>query len=131
MGSGDGFYPEEGPTRELDVNGGLWDVAPVTVAQWREFVADSGHTTDAETYGGSVVCVGTSGPVALNDWSQWWSFVPGAYWAASQGPAAPVPDYCDEHPVVHVLHSTHVRTVNGHRRGYQTKQSGSGLLVAD
>ena len=102
MGSDDGLYPEEGPTRELDVNGGAWDVAPVTVAQWREFIAETGYTTDAETHGGSVVFVGTGGPVALDDWSQWWSLVPGAYWDAPQGPAASTPERFEEHPVVHV-----------------------------
>ena len=102
MGSDDGFYPEEGPTREIDVTGGKWDVAPVTVAQWRDFISDSGYTTDAEKFGGSVVFLGTEGPVALDDWSQWWGMVEGAYWAAPQGPAAPLPERFTEHPVVHV-----------------------------
>ncbi|WP_405594193.1 formylglycine-generating enzyme family protein [Streptomyces sp. NBC_01092] len=48
MGSED-FYPEEGPVHRRAVQG-LWvDHHPVTNAEFRRFVKDTGHVTTAET----------------------------------------------------------------------------------
>lgn len=115
MGSLD-FYPEEGPLRQVDV-ADLWvDEHPVTNAQFRRFVRDTGHVTVAEVVpdaadfpdadpadlvAGSLVFVGTHGPVPLNDWTQWWVWMPGADWRHPEGPDSTLYGR-DLHPVVHV-----------------------------
>ena len=47
MGATD-FYPDEGPVREVSVDGFLIDRGPVTVAQFSAFVQDTGYVTLAE-----------------------------------------------------------------------------------
>ena len=47
MGSAD-FYPEEGPVREVEVDGFAIDRGPVTVAQFARFVEETGYVTVAE-----------------------------------------------------------------------------------
>src|SRR3954463_10170207 len=94
MGSTD-FYPEERPLHEVEVDGFWMDRHPVTVAQFRRFVRETGYVTAAEIsptpdevpgadpaalMAGSLVFTGTPGPVPLDDWRRWWSFVPGTRW---------------------------------------------------
>jgi formylglycine-generating enzyme required for sulfatase activity len=43
-----GFYPEEAPVREVVVDAFLVDRHPVTVAQFRRFVEETGYVTLAE-----------------------------------------------------------------------------------
>jgi sulfatase modifying factor 1 len=117
MGS-DQFYPEEGPVREVEVDH-LWiDEHPVTVAEFRRFVRDTGYVTRAEQsvdpadypdadpsllVPGSLVFHPTRGPVPLDDYSAWWHYVPGASWERPEGRASDV--YTRGlHPVVHVAH---------------------------
>src|SRR5215510_6661109 len=92
MGSAD-FYPEERPVRRVSV-GGFWaDRHPVTVAEFRRFVKATGHVTDSERapdrasypgadpdllVPGSLVFHSTAGPVPLDDFRNWWAWVPGA-----------------------------------------------------
>src|SRR5215475_12437165 len=47
MGSAD-FYPEERPVHQVAVDGFWIDTAPVTVAEFRRFVKQTGHVTLAE-----------------------------------------------------------------------------------
>ena len=47
LGSED-FYPEERPLREIEVDGFWIDRHPVTVAQFRRFVRETGYVTAAE-----------------------------------------------------------------------------------
>jgi formylglycine-generating enzyme len=81
MGSED-FYPEERPVREVAVDGFWIDVTPVTVAQFRRFVRATGWVTvaerDLDPAPGSLVFHPTRGPVRLDDFRQWWSYVEGA-----------------------------------------------------
>jgi len=110
------FYPEERPLRQVTVPD-LWvDEHPVTNAQFRRFVKDTGHVTVAERspepadfpgadpvdlVPGSQVFVGTPGPVPLDDWTRWWAWVPGADWRHPAGPGSTLHGR-DLHPVVHV-----------------------------
>ena len=118
MGS-DRFYPEEQPIHRVSVDE-LWvDEHPVTVAQFRRFVKDTGYVTDAEKapaaedypdadpellVAGSLVFGAASGPVPLNDWTQWWEWVPGADWRHPEGADSNL-NGRDHHPVVHVTHA--------------------------
>ena len=115
MGSS-AFYPEEGPVREVYVDAFLIDRAPVTVAEFERFVAETGHVTLAERppaagdypdadpdllVEGSAVFHPTSGAVPLNDPSLWWAYVPGASWRHPWGPKSDNTGRAD-HPVSHV-----------------------------
>ena len=117
MGSS-AFYPEEGPVREVYVDEFLIDRAPVTVAEFERFVAETGHVTLAERppapddypdadpdllVEGSAVFHPTSGPVPLNDPSLWWAYVPGASWRHPWGPKSDNTGRAD-HPVSHVAY---------------------------
>jgi len=110
------FYPEERPLRQVTV-GDLWlDEHPVTNAQFRRFVKQTGHVTVAERapdpadfpdtdpallVPGSQVFVGTPGPIPLDDWTRWWAWIPGANWRRPEGPASTLHGR-ERHPVVHV-----------------------------
>jgi len=113
MGSDD-HYPEEAPVRTTEV-ADLWvDEHPVTNVEFRRFVADTGHVTTAElppapipgeqpgeAAPGSLVFAPTAGPVPLDDWRQWWAWVPGTSWRHPGGPGSTL-DGRDKHPVIHV-----------------------------
>lgn len=117
MGSED-FYPEERPVREVEVDGFWMDRHPVTVAQFRRFVAETGYTTVAERpldpadypdaapsslVPGSLVFHKTTGPVDLRDVRAWWRYVPGACWRQPEGPGTSTAGR-DRHPVTHVAY---------------------------
>ncbi|HYI16370.1 MAG TPA: formylglycine-generating enzyme family protein [Thermomicrobiales bacterium] len=116
-GSND-FYPEERPVRQLTVDGFWIDRHPVTNAQFSQFVRETGYVTVAERapaaeeypgaipemlVPGSLVFQRTSGPVRLDDWSQWWRWVPGACWRHPEGPGSSITKR-KRHPVVHVAY---------------------------
>lgn len=113
MGS-ERFYPEERPTRRVRV-GDFWiDETPVTNRQFAAFVEATGYRTLAEiapdprdypglapedAVAGSAVFQRTSAPVPLDDYSQWWAFLPGADW---RHPAGPDSEALPDHPAVHI-----------------------------
>lgn len=118
MGS-ERFYPEEAPVRKVRVDPFLIDETPVTNAQFAAFVAATGHVTIAETppdprdypgmlpgmdRAGSAVFTRTSGPVDLDDPSQWWCFTFGADWRHPLGPESSIAGL-EDHPVVHVAYA--------------------------
>jgi formylglycine-generating enzyme required for sulfatase activity len=115
MGS-QNFYPEESPVRRAAVDGFWMDTHPVTVAEFRRFMKDTGYVTTAETppdpvrhpeadpsllVPGSLVFTPTPGPVPLDDYRRWWSFTPGADWRHPQGPGSNL-DGRQHHPVTQV-----------------------------
>ena len=99
MGSED-FYPEERPVHRVTVDGFWMDETPVTAAEFRRFVRETGYVTVAERpldpaqypdadpellVPGSLVFHGTAGPVDLDDYRNWWEYVPGAFWKRPGG----------------------------------------------
>jgi sulfatase modifying factor 1 len=115
MGS-EAFYPEERPVHAVAVDGFWMDEHQVTVAEFRRFVKDTGHVTVAERpldpadypdadaadlVPGSLVFRQTRGPVPLDDFHNWWAYVPGAQWRHPEGPGSDTVGR-DRHPVTHV-----------------------------
>lgn len=116
--------PNEKPAHAVSVPGFWMDVTHVSNDQFAEFVRQTGYVTTAEKkpdwetirvqlppgipkppdevlVPGAMVFVGTTGPVDLNDYSQWWRYVPGANWRNPQGPGSTI-DGKGDHPVVQV-----------------------------
>ena len=117
MGSAD-FYPEEQPVRRVHVDGFWMDEHPVTVAEFRRFVNDTGYVTmaerapDSDQYPdadpellvpGSLTFQKTTGPVDLRVWANWWAWTPGACWRHPDGPGSNVGGR-ERHPVTHVAY---------------------------
>lgn len=116
----------ERPAHRVHVDGVWMDRTHVTNAQFREFVAATHYVTTAERMPdwetmrvqlpagtarpaddqlvpGALVFVGSERPVSLDDYSQWWSYVPGADWRHPGGPATSI-EGKDDHPVVQVTY---------------------------
>ncbi len=109
-----GFYPEEAPVREVEVQPFALERHPVTNAQFSAFVDDTGYVTVAEQdldpadypgadpatlVPGGMVFVPTPGPVPLDRWDLWWRWLPGASWRSPYGPGSRIADR-PHHPVV-------------------------------
>ena len=115
---------EESPAHPVKVDGFWMDITEVTNAQFAEFVAATHYVTTAEKpidweelkkqlppgtpkppdellQPSSMVFTMTTGPVDLNNFLNWWKFVPGADWKHPQGAGS---DYTTipDHPVVQV-----------------------------
>lgn len=106
-------YPEEGPVREVRVDGFWMDRHEITNAQFAQFVADTGYVTVAErpvdpsAYPGAPEHMLQPGSAVFtpptddaDHYLDWWSYIPGAYWRKPLGPDGP--DAEDREPVVHV-----------------------------
>ena len=114
----------ERPAHPVRLSGFWMDRTHVTNARFAEFIAATHYVTTAERkpdwetmrvqlppgtpkpddsvlVPGAMVFVGTDHPVPLDDYSQWWAFVPGANWRHPQGPASSI-DGRNDHPVVQV-----------------------------
>ncbi|MGB3291043.1 MAG: SUMF1/EgtB/PvdO family nonheme iron enzyme, partial [Burkholderiaceae bacterium] len=114
----------ERPAHPVRLKGFWIDVTHVTNDQFAEFLRQTGYVTTAEKkpdwetirvqlppgipappdgvlVPGAMVFVGTRVKVDLNDYSQWWRYVPGADWRHPQGPGSSIEGKGD-HPVVQV-----------------------------
>ena len=115
MGS-DRFYPEERPVHTVTVDDFWIDAHLVTNRDFAGFVAETGYVTIAERpldpadypgalpellRPGGLVFSPTEHRVPLDDFTQWWAYVPGASWRTPQGPGSDVAGL-DDHPVVQV-----------------------------
>jgi len=120
----DRAWPDERPAHRVSVDGFWIDQTEVTNAQFRTFVAATGYVTTAERapsleeimsqsppgtppppkeslVPGSLVFTPPAGRVNLDDFSQWWAWVPGASWRHPEGPGSTI-EGRDDHPVVQV-----------------------------
>ncbi|HEV8112108.1 MAG TPA: formylglycine-generating enzyme family protein [Planctomycetota bacterium] len=106
------------PIHRVHVDGFWMDTREVTNAQFAAFVAATGYVTIAEKkptqeefptappenlVAGSTVFTPTPLPVKLDDFYQWWSYVPGANWRHPAGPQSDLAGR-DAYPVVHIAY---------------------------
>lgn len=119
MGEED-VYAEEGPKREVSVDGFAIDPHEVTNRQFAEFVKATGYVTVAEKpvdpsafnvpaeqippemlKAGSAVFTAPDRP--SNEYADWWKYVPGANWRKPYGPEGA--DFQLDQPVVHLAYA--------------------------
>ncbi len=123
---GDGSSPfgDEQPAHEVALSGFWMDVHEVTNRQFAAFVDDAGYVTTAERapdpevlaaqlppgmplppaevmVPGSLVFTAPEASVRLDDFTRWWTWVPGADWRHPEGPGSDITAR-EDHPVVHV-----------------------------
>ena len=125
MGSGHKKAQDnEKPVHRVKVNGFWMDNTHVTNDQFSQFIKETNYKTTAEQIpdwetirvqlppgtpkpptsvfvAGAMVFVGTKAKVNLNDYSQWWAYVPGANWRHPTGPQSNI-DGKSNHPVVQI-----------------------------
>jgi formylglycine-generating enzyme required for sulfatase activity len=117
-------WPDEKPSHPVRLAGFWMDATEVTNAQFAKFVEDTGYKTTAEKtpnleeimrqvppgtpppsedmlIAASMVFSPPAGEVPLNDFSQWWQWVPGANWQHPEGPDSSILGR-ENHPVVHI-----------------------------
>ncbi|HLP37687.1 formylglycine-generating enzyme family protein [Lacibacter sp.] len=115
---------DEYPKHKVSVDSFYMDITEVTNAQFQKFVVATGYITTAERkpdweelkksvppgtpkppdsvlVAASLVFKPSSGPVDLNNYSQWWSWVAGADWKHPEGPGSTIKGK-ENFPVVHV-----------------------------
>lgn len=90
IGSEEGLTQEQ-PTFWIAIKPFRIDTHPVTVAEFRQFVAASGYRTEAERFGDAGV---------FNEQTRQWTLVKGANWQYPRGPDQPKAP--DNHPVTQV-----------------------------
>lgn len=110
------FFPEEGPVREVKVNGFWMSAHEITNAEFARFVEETGYVTvaergpQAEEFAGAPEGSRQPGsavfqpPASLSgDVLSWWTYVPGANWRAPAGPGSSL-DARENYPVVHIAY---------------------------
>ncbi len=123
-GDNDQASEDELPKHKITVAPFYMDATEVTNAQFQQFVEATGYVTTAEKkpdwvelkktlppgtpkpadsllQAASLVFKFSSGPVDLNDYSQWWSWISGANWKHPEGPKSNLKGK-ENFPVVHV-----------------------------
>ena len=112
----DRFYPEEAPVRQVSIASFEIDRAPVTNAEFLQFVDATGYQTVSERppdptlypdlppeeqIPESVVFLPPPPTVDRSEPLSWWALIAGADWRHPQGPDTNL-DGLMQHPVVHV-----------------------------
>jgi formylglycine-generating enzyme required for sulfatase activity len=107
------------PIHRVYVDGFFMDKTDVTNAQFAEFVKATGYVTIAEKrprledypdalpenlVAGSVVFSPPDHAVALDNYFQWWKYVPGANWRHALGPDSNL-EGKENYPVVHIAYA--------------------------
>jgi formylglycine-generating enzyme required for sulfatase activity len=113
---GSEHFPDSQPLHRVKVDGFWMDRTEVTNAQFAKFVEATGYVTVAERtptpedfpgvptedlVPGSLVFAQPTQAVGLDNFLQWWSFVPGANWRHPEGPDSSIAERMDE-PVVQI-----------------------------
>jgi len=116
MGSDYEPFTDSRPIHPVELDGFWMDKTPVTNAEYAKFVKATGYVTVAERkpnaadyptvppdklVPGAVVFSPPAAPVGLNEYRQWWEWVPGADWRHPEGPKSSIVGR-ENHPVVHV-----------------------------
>jgi len=125
MGSDSHGAPRnETPAHRVRLDGFFMDAHEVTNEQFREFVEATGYVTTAEQppdweeirkqlppgaekppedrlVAGSIVFTPPAVPVSTDDYTQWWTWTPGASWKHPEGPESNLVGR-EKHPVIHV-----------------------------
>lgn len=106
------------PVHRVYVDGFWMDTHEVTNREYQQFVEATGYVTVAELkltaeefptappenlIAGSTVFQPTSGPVELDNYLQWWTYVPQADWRHPLGPESSI-EGKEDHPVVQVAY---------------------------
>lgn len=106
------------PIHRVYVDGFYMDKTDVTNAEFAKFVKATGYVTIAERkpraedfpgappenlLAGSVVFAPPDHPVPLNNYLQWWTYIPGANWRHPDGPGSDIKGK-DSYPVVHIAY---------------------------
>jgi formylglycine-generating enzyme len=117
-------YQHERPAHKVRVDGFWMDATEVTNQQFQEFVNATGYVTVAEKkpewetlreqlppdatkpsddalVAGSLVFSPPTYAVTVDDYRQWWSYVPGADWRHPEGSGSNIEGRMN-HPVVHI-----------------------------
>ena len=112
----DRFYPEEAPVRQVSIASFEIDQAPVTNAEFQQFVDATGYQTVSERppdptlypdlppeeqIPESVVFLPPPPTVDRSEPLSWWGLIAGADWRHPQGPDTNIEGLM-QHPVVHV-----------------------------
>ncbi|MDI1352151.1 MAG: formylglycine-generating enzyme family protein [bacterium] len=115
---------DEFPKHEVHISSFWFDEAAVTNEQFQQFVSATGYVTTAEKkpdweelktqlpanttkpdesklVAASLVFTPPNYRVPLDDYSQWWSWMPGADWKHPRGPKSVITNL-GKHPVVHM-----------------------------
>jgi formylglycine-generating enzyme required for sulfatase activity len=111
-------FKDAQPAHRVRVRGFWMDLTEVRNEQFERFVRATGYVTVAERppdpaqfpgadpsliVPGSVVFTPPAEAVPLDDFTQWWRYVPGASWRHPEGPASSIQGR-GHFPVVHVAH---------------------------